>query len=53
MDAQEEWLQENGVSTAEMSEQEIKQANTGTHVFLVLYVKPIDAMEDVAVVIYL
>lgn len=53
VDAQEAWLQENGVSTAEMSEQEIKQANTGTHVFLVLYVKPIDAMEDVAVVIYL
>ena len=36
-----------------MSEQEIKGANTGTHVFLSIYINPIDAMEDVAVNIYL
>ena len=53
VDAQDAWLQENGTPTAEMSEQEIKEANTGTHVFLALFVTPIDAMEDVAVKIYL
>ncbi len=53
VDAQDAWLQEHGVSTVDMSEQEIKEANTGTHVFLQLFVKPIDAMEDVAVGIYL
>lgn len=37
----------------DMSEQEIKEANTGTHVFIQLFVTPIDAMEDVAVDIYL
>ncbi|WP_295581106.1 phage tail sheath C-terminal domain-containing protein [uncultured Oscillibacter sp.] len=49
VDAQDAWLQEAGVPTAEMSEQEVKEANTGTHVFLQLFVTPIDAMEDVAV----
>ena len=53
VDAQDAWLQEQGVSTVDMSEQEIKEANTGTHVFLQLFVTPIDAMEDVAVGIYL
>lgn len=53
VDAQNAWLQEQGVSTVDMSEQEIKEANTGTHVFLQLFVTPIDAMEDVAVDIYL
>lgn len=46
VDAQDAWLQEQGVSTVEMSEQEIKEANTGTHVFLNVSVTPIDAMED-------
>ena len=53
VDAQDAWLQEQGVSTVDMSEQEIKEANTGTHVFIQLFVTPIDAMEDVAVDIYL
>ena len=37
----------------DLQEQEIKEANTGTHVFIQLFVTPIDAMEDVAVDIYL
>lgn len=53
VDAQDAWLQEQGVSTVEMSEQEIKEANTGTHVFLNVSVTPIDAMEDISVNIYL
>ena len=53
VEAQDAWLQEQGTPTPDMSEQEIKEANTGTHVFLTLYIKPVDAMEDVAVNIYL
>lgn len=53
VDAQDAYLQEQGTPTVDMSEQEIKEANTGTHVFLSIYVHPVDAMEDVAVNIYL
>jgi hypothetical protein len=53
VDAQDAYLQEQGTATVDMTEQEIKEANTGTHVFLTLYINPIDAMEDVAVNIYL
>ena len=53
VDAQDAYLQEQGTPTVDMSEQEIKEANTGTHVFLSIYVRPVDAMEDVAVNIYL
>ena len=53
VEAQDAYLQERGTPTVEMSEQEIKEANTGTHVFLSIYVRPVDAMEDVAVNIYL
>lgn len=53
VDAQDAWLQEQGVATAEMSEQEIKEANTGTQVFLQISLTPVDAMEDVTVKIYL
>lgn len=51
--AQEAWLQEQGIDTADMSEQDIREANTGTHVFLAISLAPVDAMEDVAVKIYL
>lgn len=53
VDAQDEYLQTQGISTVNMSEDEIKQANTGTHVFLQIGVTPVDAMEDVDTVIYL
>ncbi len=47
------WLESNGTPTVDMSEQEIKQANTGSWVFLTIYVRPVDAMEDVQILIYL
>lgn len=47
VDAQEAYLQSIGTDTSEMTEQEIKEANTGSYVFLVAYVKPLDAIEDV------
>ena len=36
-----------------MSEQEIKEAGTGTHVFLTVSIHPVDAIEDVSVEITL
>lgn len=53
VDAQDEYLQTQGVSTVSMSEDEIRQANTGTHVFLAISITPVDAMEDVDTIIYL
>ena len=53
LDEQERWLQSQGVATADMTERQIREANTGTHVFLDLDLTPIDAIEDVHVKIYL
>ncbi len=47
------YLQRAGVATAEMTEQQIREANTGTYVFLALDIRPIDAIEDVRIRIYL
>lgn len=41
------YLEENGVDTAEMSSEEIKQANTGDKVFLIATMQMNDAIEDV------
>ena len=51
LDSQRAWLESQGTPTVDLSDQQVRQANTGTQVFLVLDVKPIDAMEDVRVVI--
>lgn len=53
LDEQDRWLQSQGVATADMTERQIREANTGTHVFLDLDLTPIDAIEDVHVKIYL
>lgn len=47
VDAQEAYLQSIGTDTSEMTEQEIKEANTGSYVFLLAKIKPLDAIEDV------
>lgn len=49
VDAQQAWLESQGTSTVDMSEQEIKEAGTGTHVFLAVVIHPVDAIEDVSV----
>ncbi|WP_312637137.1 phage tail sheath C-terminal domain-containing protein [Oscillibacter sp.] len=49
VDEQQAWLEEQGTSTVDMSEQEIKEAGTGTHVFLAVSIHPVDAIEDVSV----
>lgn len=53
VDAQDHYLQSQGIATAEMLEREIREANTGTYVFLTITLTPIDAIEDVEIKIYL
>ncbi len=53
MTAQRTFLKGQGVSVDEMTEQEIKEANTGSTVFIKLNIKALDAIEDVAITIVL
>lgn len=45
--AQEAYLQAGGMDTSEMTEQEIKEANTADKVFLKASIKILDAIEDI------
>ena len=45
--AQEQFLVSKGVDTSEMTEQEIREADTGSHVFLLIRCKILDAIEDI------
>lgn len=47
LDAQRAWLKENHIDVSNMEEQQIKEYNTDTIVFLKAKIKLIDAMEDV------
>ncbi|MFL8801388.1 MULTISPECIES: phage tail sheath subtilisin-like domain-containing protein [unclassified Clostridioides] len=47
LDAQRAWLKENHIDVSNMEEQQIKECNTDTIVFLKAKIKLIDAMEDV------
>lgn len=49
--AQKTWLEANGTDTSEMTTQQIREADTGSHVFLKMSCKPLDAIEDVDLVI--
>lgn len=51
VDAQEQYLVAKGIDTSEMTEQEIREADTGTHVFLKVACKILDAIEDIDIVI--
>lgn len=53
VDAQETYLQGKGVDTSAMTEQGIREADTGTNVFLALSVKPVNAIEDITIQITL
>lgn len=53
VEEQDAYLQSTGAATAEMTEQQIREANTGTYVFLAIDIRPIDAIEDVKIKIYL
>lgn len=47
IDKQEQYLISKGTDTSEMTVQEIKEADTGTHVFLKIACKILDAIEDI------
>ena len=47
--AQTAYLQEKGVDTSAMDEQDIKSANTDEQVFVAVTISPIDAIEDITV----
>lgn len=47
MAAQEAYLQSKGMDTSEMTEQEIKEANTDDKVFLMANIRILDAIEDI------
>ena len=49
--SQESYLKSTGVDTSELSEQEIKEANTCDQVFLACSVKILDAIEDIAITV--
>ena len=47
VDSQEQWLTAQGIDTSGMNEQEIREADTGSHVFLLVRCKILDAIEDI------
>ena len=47
VDKQEQFLAAKGVNTEEMSEQQLREADTGSHVFLMVRCKILDAIEDI------
>ncbi|MEA4955748.1 MAG: phage tail sheath C-terminal domain-containing protein [Pseudoflavonifractor sp.] len=49
VDAQALYLQGQGRDTSAMSEQEIKEANTGSGVFIRVRCKPLDVIEDITI----
>lgn len=53
IDKQVKYLKSIGVDTSEMTEQEIKEANTKDKVFLMANIKLVDAMEEIALEINL
>ncbi|HHY52657.1 MAG TPA: phage tail sheath protein [Clostridiales bacterium] len=49
--AQETYLKQQGTDTSNMTEQQIKQANTGSKVFLTASIRILDAIEDIDLII--
>lgn len=47
VDKQEQFLVSKGVNTEEMTEQQLREADTGSHVFLLARCKILDAIEDI------
>ncbi len=53
VDKIEQYLVSRGTSTEEMSEQELREADTGSHVFIVVRCKILDAIEDILIDIFI
>lgn len=53
MDAQKQYITSNGGNVNDMTEQEIKEYNTGDKVFLAIYIRMLDAIEDIKINVYM
>ena len=53
VEAQKSYLEKKGVDTSEMTEEEIKMADTGAKVFLKGGAKILDAMEEITLPFYI
>jgi hypothetical protein len=53
IEANRTYLEGQGIVTTNMTEEEIKTANTGDQVFIKSNIKPLDAMEDISMKAYL
>lgn len=52
LSAQKKWLKDNtSLDVNAMTEQEIKEANTQSNVFIAIYLKVVDAMEDIVIAV--
>lgn len=47
VDSIEQYLMSRGTNTEEMSEQQLREADTGSHVFIIVRCKILDAIEDI------
>ncbi|HBN6072258.1 TPA: phage tail sheath protein, partial [Clostridioides difficile] len=53
IEAHKKYLKEKGIDYSEMTEQQIKEANTGSYVFIEGNITVTDAMEDLKFKIYM
>lgn len=53
LEAQTVYLQKQGVDTSAMTEDQIREADTGSEVFLIGHIKILDAIEDINMPIYI
>lgn len=51
VDAIEQYLTSRGMNTGEMTEQQLREADTGSHVFIIVRCKILDAIEDIIIVV--
>ena len=49
VDAIEQWLMSRGTNTEEMSKQDLREADTGSYVFIKIKCKILDAIEDIII----
>lgn len=53
VDKIEQYLMSRGTNTEEMSEQQLREADTGSHVFIIVRCKILDAIEDIFIDIFI
>lgn len=53
MEEQKKYLKSNGVNISAMSDQQIKEANTGDQVFIAVKCKILDAIESISIRVFI